>query len=212
MMINIFNAKKLATWHAIALTSDALIVIIMGMLQQIALTKSYLQAHQQDAGTTTLVGMIDQLLGFIITPGITTMTIGIGTGSVDLDLTDITLDIGVTVTVILTEVALDPFISPHTIAHHTTEAQAHTATAETHHTADPCHAGISPEMTVDPGHANPTNTITKPHKTITRPSSSSHPTPWKPKDRKYNQATIDDPSSEFYSFDEQDSDSEDDLN
>ena len=62
MMINVSNARKLATWHAIALTSDALTVIIMGMLQQIALTKSHLQAHQQDARTTTLVGMIDQLL------------------------------------------------------------------------------------------------------------------------------------------------------
>ena len=42
------------------------------------------------------------------------------------------------------------------------EAQAHTATAETHHTTDPHHAGVSPEMTVDPEHANPANTITKP--------------------------------------------------
>ena len=121
MMINVSNAKKLATWHAIALTSDALTVIIMGMLQKIALTKSHLQAHQQDAGTTTLVGMIDQHLRVIITPGITTMTIGIGTGSVDLNLTPIILDIGVRVTVILAEVTLDPFTGPHAIAHHATE-------------------------------------------------------------------------------------------
>ena len=91
------------------------------------------------------------------------MIIEIGTDSVDLDLTPIILDTGVPVTVTLAEVALDPFTGPHTIAHHTTEAGAHTATAETHHTADPHHAGISPEMTVDPEHANPTNTITKPH-------------------------------------------------
>lgn len=121
MMINVSNAKKLATWHAIALTSDALTVIIMGMLQKIALTKSHLQAHQQDAGTTTLVGMIDQHLRVKITPGITTMTIGIGTGSVDLNLTPIILDIGVRVTVILAEVALDPFTGPHAIAYHATE-------------------------------------------------------------------------------------------
>ena len=75
-MINVSNAKKLATWHAIALTSDALTVIIMGTSQQIALTKSHLQAHQQDAGTTTLVGVIDQHLRVITTPGITTMTTG----------------------------------------------------------------------------------------------------------------------------------------
>ena len=121
-MINVSNAKKLATWHAIALTSDALIVIIMGMLQQIALTKSHLQAHQQDAGTPTPVGMTDQHLRDITTPNITTMTIGIGTGSVDHDLTPIILDKGVTVAVTLNEVTLDPFISPHTVAHHATEA------------------------------------------------------------------------------------------
>ena len=108
--------------------------------------------------------MIDQHLGVIITPDITTVTIGIGTGSVDLNLTPIILDIGLTVTVTLTEVTLDPFTDPHTAAHHTTGAQAHTTTAKTHHTADPHHAGISPEMTADPEHANPANTNTKPHK------------------------------------------------
>ena len=158
MMINVSNAKKLPTWQAIALTSDALTVIIMGTLQWIAPTTSHLQAHQQDAGTTTTpVDVIDQHLGVIITPGIITVTIGIGTGSVDLNLAPITLDI---------EVTLDPFTGPHAIAHHATEAQAHTTTAKTHHTADPHHAGVSPEMTVDPEHANQANTITKPQKTI----------------------------------------------
>ena len=94
MMINVSNARKLDTWHTIALTSDALTVTIMDMLQQIALTKSHLLAHQQDAGTTTLVNMTDQHLRVITTPGITTMTIGIGTGSADLDLIPITLGIG----------------------------------------------------------------------------------------------------------------------
>ena len=164
MMINVFNAKKLAIWHAIVLTSDALTVIIMGMSQRIAPTKSHLQAHQQDAGTTTLVDVTDQHLGVIITPDITTVTIGIDTSSADLDFTPITLDIGVAVAVILTEVTLDPFTDPHAIDHHATGAQAHTATAKTHHTVDPHHAGISPEMTADPEHAHPTNTITKSQK------------------------------------------------
>ena len=66
--------------------------------------------------------MIDQHLGVIITPGITTLTTGIGTGSIDLDLGPIILDIGVTVTVALAEVALDPFTDPHAVAHHATEA------------------------------------------------------------------------------------------
>ena len=104
--------------------------------------------------------MIDQLLEVIFTPGITTTTIGLGTGSVDCNLTHITLDIGVTVTVILTEVTLDPFTGPHIITHYATGTQAHTTTAETHHTADSHHTEIFPEMTVDPEHTNPINTIT----------------------------------------------------
>ena len=181
----------------------------MGMLQQIAMTKFHHQAHQQDAGTTTLVDMIHQHLRVIITPGITTMTIGIGTGSADLDLTPIILDIGVTVTVTLTEVALDPFTNPHTTAHHATEAQAHTTTAETHHTADPHHTGVSPEITADLEHAHPAKTITKPQKDHLPVHIK---TPWKSKDKKYKQVTIDGLPSEYYSSDEQDSDSEDDLN
>ena len=90
------------------------------------------------------------------------MTIQIGTGSADLDLAPIILNIGVTVAVILSEVALDLFAKPYTTAHHATEARAHTVIAETCHTADPHHAGVSPEITVDPGHTHPANTITKP--------------------------------------------------
>ena len=89
------------------------------------------------------------------------MTVKIGTGSADLNLAPIIPDIGVTVAVTLTEVALDSFTDPHTAAHHATEAQAHTITDETLHTADHHHTGVFPVITVDPGHTHPTNTITK---------------------------------------------------
>ena len=164
MMTSVSNARKLATWHTTALISDALTVTIRDTSQQIALTKYHIQAHQQDAGTTPLVGVTDQHLRIIATPGITIMTIGTGTDSVALNLTHITLDIGVTVAVTLTEVILDHFTSPHAITLHATGAPAHTTTAETHHIADPHHAGISHEMIVDPEHINPTNTITNPHR------------------------------------------------
>ena len=134
----------------------------MVMLQQTALTKFCPQAYQHDAETTTLEDMIDPHLRVTIMIGITTVTIEIGTGSADLDLTPIILDIGVTVAVTLAEVTLDPFTNPHAAVHHTTEAQAHTVTNETCHTTDPHHAGASPEITVDPGHTHPANTITKP--------------------------------------------------
>ena len=194
MMTSVSNAKKLATWHAIALISDALTVTIMDTSQWIALTKYHLQTHQQDAGITPLVGMIDQHLRIITTPGITTMTIGTGTYSVDLNLTHITLDIGETVAVTLIEVILDHFTSPHAIALCATGAPAHTTTTKTHHIADPHHARISPEMTVDPEHINPTNTITNLHIDHLPVHNQCL---GKPKDRKYKQVTIDDLPSEY---------------
>ena len=163
-MTSVSNVKKPATWHAIVLILDASIVTIMDMSQQIALTKYHLQAHWHNAEITPLVDMTDQHLRIIATPGIPTMTIETGTDSADLDLTHITPDTGVTVIVILTEAILDHFTGIHTIALHITGAPAHTATTVTHHTADPHHAEISPEMTVDPEHINPTGTTTNLHK------------------------------------------------
>ena len=93
--------------------------------------------------------------------GITTVTTETGTDSADLDLTSITSDIGATVTVTLAEATLDPFINPHTTALHATEAEAHTITDETLHTACPHHAGVFPEIIVNSDHTHPTNTITK---------------------------------------------------
>ena len=69
-----------------------------------------------------LEDMIDPYLRVTIIIGIFTMTTGIGTGSADLDVTPIILDIGVTVTVTLAEITLDPFTDPHAAAHHATEA------------------------------------------------------------------------------------------
>ena len=74
-MTSVSNVRKLATWHTTALISDALTVTIMDTLQWIALTKYHLQAHQHDAGTTPLVGVTDQHIRIIATPGIPTMTI-----------------------------------------------------------------------------------------------------------------------------------------
>ena len=128
--------------------------MIMAMLQQIALTKFCHQAYQPDMETTTLTqeDMIDPHLGITIVIGITTMTIKTGTGSADLDPIPITPDLEVTVAVTLKEVTPDHITDPHTAAHHTTEAQAHTVTDETPHTADSHHTGVSPETTVDLDH------------------------------------------------------------
>ena len=157
------SARKLATWNAIVNTLDVLIATIMDTLQQIALTKYLLLAHQHDAGITPLVDMTGHHLG-TATPDILTMTIETGTDSADLNLTHITPDMGVTVIVIHTEAILDHFIDLHAIAPCITEVPAHTATTITHHIADPHHIDIYPEETVDPEHINPAGNIINQHK------------------------------------------------
>ena len=161
---SVSNARKPGTWHAIAHTLDALIVTIMDMSQQIALTEFHLQACQHDAEITPLANMTEQHLRIIATPGILTVTIETGTDLANLDPTHITPDTGVTVIVFLADAILDYFINLHAIAPCTTGVPAHAATVVTHHIADPHHADISPEMTVDPECINPTGNTTNLHK------------------------------------------------
>ena len=98
------------------------------------------------------------------TPGILTMTIETGTDSANHDFTHITPDIGVTALVIPAGAILDHFIDLHTIVFCITEVPAHTTTNLTHHIADPHHADISPETTVDPEHRDPASNIINLHK------------------------------------------------
>ena len=102
------------------------------------------------------------------------MTIETGTDSFDLNLTHITLDIGVTVTVTLVEAILDHITVPCVIALPATGAQACTATAVTHHIAVPHCTDISLKMTADPEHINPTGTNTNLH-TDHLPVHNQHP-------------------------------------
>ena len=160
---NVSNARKPATWHTIVHTLDVLIATIMVMLQWIALTRYLLQACQHDAGITPLVDMTGQHPG-TATPDILTMTIETGTDSANPNPTHTTPDIEVTVVVIPTEAILDHFINPHAAAPVITEVPAHTATAMTHHIADPHHVDIYPEETVDPEHISPAGNIINQHK------------------------------------------------
>ena len=132
----------------------------MDMLLQTAQIKYHLQAHQHATEITPPVGMIDPHLGIIATPGVPTMIIEIGTGSVIPNPTLTTLDTGVSAAMTPAGVTPDHFIDLHIIALHATGAKAHTATAMTHQIADPHHIGISPKMTADPDHTNPASNIT----------------------------------------------------
>ena len=136
----------------------------MDMLLWTALIKYHHQAHQHATEIIPPAGMIDPHLGIIATPGIPTMIIEIDTGSVILDPTHTTLDTGVTATMTPAGVTPDRFIDLHIVALYATEAKVHTATAVTHHIADPHPIEISPKMTADPNHTSPTSNIINQHK------------------------------------------------
>ena len=118
------------------------------------------------------------------------------------------IDTGVTVKII-NGVAPGHITDPHIAAHHATETQVHITTDETLHTEDPHHTEVFPGIAVDPDHVHHTNTTTKHHQNHLTTLTGQ---PWKNKDRKYKQVTIDDPPSEYYSSDKQSSKSDEDLN
>ena len=98
--------------------------------------------------------------------------------------------------------------NPHTTALHAKETQAHITTDETPHTEEPHHTEVLPGITVDPDHICHTNKTAKHHPNcLTALNRQPEKT-----DRKYKQVTIDDPPSEYYSSDEQSSESDEDLN
>ena len=80
--------------------------------------------------------MIGPPLGIIATPDVLTMITQIGTGSVISNPAHITMDIGVAA--IMTPIGATPGHSTDlpNIATDATEAQVHTTTAVTHHTAE----------------------------------------------------------------------------
>ena len=211
MKINVINVKNWDTWHTFALVLDVLTAIIMAMLQQIAQTKSYHQAHQQDTEIAILTqdNVINHHLGITIRIDTITVIIGTGIGLAGPDPAHTATDTGVTVTMTQEEVIPGTITDPHIAAHHITEAPAHTATDETPpHSRSSSHRNFSRDCS----RSRPSTSHKCHHRTSARSSYSSDQTGWKAKDRKHKQVTIDDTPSEYYTSDEQASDSEDVLN
>ena len=183
-------------------------MITMDTLPWIALIKYHCQAHQHTTEVMPPIGMIDPPLGIIVTPDVLTMITKTGPGLVIPNPAHIPMDIGIAA--IMTPIGTTPDHStdlPNVVSH-ATEAQAHAATAVTHHTTDLHHIDISPKMTADPNHTNPKHNITNWHKDLHQAHKQHHGKI----DRRHKQVTIDDPPSKYYSSDGQDSDSKDDLN
>ena len=162
-MTGVFNVKKSAILHAIALTYSATTVIITDMLPWTAQIRYHRLAHQHTAEVTPTTDMIDPPLDIIATPDILTMITRIDPGSVIPDPTHITIGIGVAA--IMTPIGATPVHSTDlpNIVSHATEAQVPTAIAMTHCIADLHPIGIFPEMTADLD-TNPKYNITNQHK------------------------------------------------
>ena len=193
-MTGVFNVKKSAIWHAIAPIYGATTVIIVDMLPWTAWIRYHHQAHQHAAEVMPPTGMIDPPLGIIATPDVLTMITRIDPGLVIPNPTHITIDIGVAA--VMAPIGAAPGHSTDLLnaVSHATEAQVPTTIAVTHCTTDLHPIGIFPEMTADLD-TNCKNNITNWHKD---PVSTSQATPWKHKDRRHKQVTIDDPPSEYY--------------
>ena len=172
-MTGVFNVKKPAIWHATAPIYDASTVINMDMLPWIALIKYHHQVHQHATEVTPLIGMIGHPLDIIITPDAFAMFIKIGPGLVIPDPAHIPMDIEIAAIMTPIEAAPGHPTDLHDIVSHTTAAQAHTATAMTHHTADLHPIKIFPKMTADLD-TNLKNNITNQHRDLLQAHKQHH--------------------------------------
>ena len=172
-MTGVFNAKKLAIWHAIVPTYRAMTVIIMDMSPWIALIRYHHLAHQHITERTLPTGMIDPPLGPIATPDAHTMITRIDPGSVIPNPAHATINTGVTAIMTPREVTQSHFTDLLDIVPHATEAQVLTNIAVTHHTTDLHLIGTLPKMTADPS-TNPKNNIINWHKDP-HPPHKQHP-------------------------------------
>ena len=207
-MTGVFNVKKLAIWHTIAPIYGAMTVIIMDMLPWTAQIRYHRLAHQHAAEVMPPTGLIDPPLGILATPDILTMITRIDPGLVIPNPAHITIDTGVAAIMTPIGAASGHFTDLPDIVSHATEAQVPIAIAMTHCTTDLHPIGMFPQEDSRSRHKSQ-----KQHYKLAQGSSStSQATPWKHRDKRHKQVTIDNPPSEYYSSDDHDSDSEDDLN
>ena len=207
-MTGVFNAKKLVIWHAIAPTYGAMTVIIKDMLPWTAQIRYCHLVHQHATGLTPMTGVEDPPLDITVTPDAHTMITG-----TDLD------------SVIPNLVPSDHRYrsSSHQDTHRSCSRSFHRPS----HCSISCHQSSSSyRYCHDMPHHRPSshrNTSQddsrsqhKSRRQHYRPakgsSSTSQASSWKHKDKRHKQVTIDDPPSEYYSSDDNESDSEDDLN
>ena len=204
-MTGVFNVKKLAIWHATALTYSATNVITTHMLPWTAWIRYPHLACWHTAEVPPITGMIDPPLDIVATPDVLTMITEIDPGSVIPDPAHI--HTGIEVAAVTTPIGVDPghFTDLPDIVSHATEAYCHHC--DTPHCRPSSHRNLSQDDS-----RSQHKSLKHHYKPAQGSLSSSQATPSKNKDKRQKQVTIDNPPSEYYSSDGHDSDSEDDLN
>ena len=159
-------------------------------------------------GLTPMTDMGDPPLDAIVTPDAHTMITRIDPDSVAPNLTPVTTDIGVVAARTPIEVTLD----------HSTDLPCHSISCH-RSSSSYCHCHNTPHCrpsshrNISQDDSRSQHKSRKQHYRPARGSSSTlQASSWKHKDKRHKQVTIDDPPSEYYSSDDNDSDSEDDLN
>ena len=207
-MTGVFNAKRLVIWHAIAPTYAAMIVIITDMSPWTAQIRYCHLVHQHATGLTPMIGVGDPPLDITVTPEAHAMITETDLDSAAPNPTPITTAIGVVATMTLAEVTPDLSTDLPIAASHMAGALVPIAATMTHLTADLHLIGILPKMTADLNTDPESNTIDQPEDL--HPLHRHHLGNIRTRDTK--QVTIDDPLSEYYSSDDNESNSDDDLN
>ena len=100
----------------------------------------------------------------------------------------------------------------HRPSHHSSSCHRSSSSYHYHWDRPHCRSSSHRNFSWDDSRSRPHKSHKQHYKPAQRYSPSSQTTSWKNKDRRHKQVTIDDPSSEYYSSDEQNSDSKDDLN
>ena len=207
-MIDVFNAKKSVIWHAIAPTYSAMTVMTTDILPWTAQIRYCHQVHQPATGLTPMTGVGDLPLDVTATPDAHAMTTGTDLDSVTPNLDPVTTAIGVVATRTFVEVAPDHSTDlPHC------NFSCDRSSSSYHRHCDTPHCRPLSQRNTSRDDSRSRHRSRKQHYNPDQGSSSTSRAPsWKHKDKRHKQVTIDDPPSEYYSSDDNDCDSDDDLN
>ena len=207
-MTGVFNAKRLVVWHAIAPIYAAMIVIITDMSPWTAQIRYCYLVHQQTTGLTPMIGVGDPPLDITVTLDYHAMITETDLDSATPNPTPVTTATGVVAAMTLNRSHSRSF---HRSSHCSFSCDRSSSSYCCHCNTPHCRPSSHRNASRDDSRSQ--HRSRKQHYRPAQGSSStSQASSWKHKDKRHKQVTIDDPPSEYYNSDDNESDSDDDLN